>query len=98
MELPGGTKVQRVEAFLKHVISAMSYVTRKGYFREYEEAKREAGRAVYKAKIVDDLWLAAPMPLEGTESPDFVASKEADINVVNKNLPCMEFAEKMFVL
>ena len=45
LELPGGTKVQHalwesrsVEAFLKHVISAMSYVTRKGYFKEYAEA------------------------------------------------------------
>ena len=53
MELPGGTKVQHAlwesgnnEAFLKHVMSAMSYVKRKGYFKEYEEAKREAGRAV----------------------------------------------------
>ena len=38
------------------------------------------------------------MPAEGTESPEFVASKVADINVVNKNLVCIEVAEKMFVL
>jgi len=50
LELPGGTKVQTAlwesgnsEAFLKHVMSAMSYVSSKGYFNEYEEAKREAG-------------------------------------------------------
>ena len=37
LELPGGTKVQHslwesrnVESFLKHVLSAMSYITRKG--------------------------------------------------------------------
>ena len=43
LELLGGTKVQHalwesesVEAFLKHVISMMSYVTRKGYFKDYE--------------------------------------------------------------
>ena len=53
LEFPGGTKVQHAlwesgnnEAFLKHVMSVMSYVTRKDYFKEYGEAKREAGRAV----------------------------------------------------
>ena len=63
LELPGGTKVQHAlwesgnnEVFLKHVMSAMSYVTRKGYFKEYEEAEREAGRAVLAQRVVEDLW------------------------------------------
>ena len=54
LELPGGTKVQHalwgsgsVEAFLKHVMSAMSYGIRKGYFKEYAEAKKVAGQAVF---------------------------------------------------
>ena len=66
LELPGGTKVQHslwksgsIEAFLKHVMSAMSYVKRKGYFKEYAEAEREAGQAVYNAKIAKDLWMEA---------------------------------------
>ncbi len=84
--------------FLKHVMSAVSYVKRKGYFKEYEAAKIEAGRAVYKAKIAKDLWLAAPMPPEETESPEFTASKNADLNVVDKNLACVKVAGKMFVL
>ena len=40
LELPGGTKVSNAllesgnsKAFLKHVMSAMSYITRKGYFK-----------------------------------------------------------------
>ena len=40
LELPGGTKVSHAlwesgnnKAFLKHVMSAMSYNTRKGYFK-----------------------------------------------------------------
>ena len=47
LELLGGTKVQHAlwgsrnnEAFLKHVMSTMSYVARKGYFKEFEEAKK----------------------------------------------------------
>ena len=63
-------------------MSAMSYFLRKGYFKEFEDAEREAGRAVYDARIAKDLWLAAVMPPEGTESPEFVASKAADRKVV----------------
>ena len=58
LEFPGGTKVSHalweygsVEAFLKHVMSTMSYLTRKGYLKEYEEAKGEAGKVVYDAKM-----------------------------------------------
>ena len=74
MELTGGTKAQHAlwesgnnEAFLKHVMRAMSYVTREGYFKEYEEAKREAGRAVLEKRAAEDLWLSAVQPLDGTE-------------------------------
>ena len=49
LELPVGTKVQHalwdsrsVEVILKHVMSAMSYVTIKGYFKEYAEVERES--------------------------------------------------------
>ena len=80
LELPGGTKVSHalwesgsVKAFLKHVMSAMSYVTRKGYFKEYEEAKREHGRAVSEGKIIKNLWLAASEPPEGTVLPELEA-------------------------
>ena len=31
------------EAFLKHVMAAMSYVAKKGYIKEYEAAESEAG-------------------------------------------------------
>ena len=62
MDFLGGSKVQHalweggsVEVFPKHVISAMSYVARKGYSEDYEVAERESGRAVYDAKIAEDL-------------------------------------------
>ena len=69
LELPSGIKVPHAlwesgnaEAFLKHVMAAMSYVAKKGYIKEYEAAKREAGLAVYEAKVREDLYLAAPEP------------------------------------
>ena len=50
LELPSGIKVthslwenRNAEAFLKHVMAAMSYVHKKVYIKEYEVAKREAG-------------------------------------------------------
>jgi hypothetical protein len=53
LDLPSGIKVTHAlwekgnsEAFLKHVMAAMSYVQKKGYIKEYEEAEREAGLAV----------------------------------------------------
>ena len=105
LELPGGIKVQHVflesgnnEAFLKHVMSAMSYVSRKGYFKEYEEAEREACRAVLVQRAAEDLWLAAVLPPEGTESPEFVFYKPTEKLVVDKNLAVAEFVGKMFVL
>ena len=68
------------------MINAMSYVTRKCYFKEYEEAKREAGKAVYKAKNAKDLWMAADEPPEGTVLPELEASREAEVKVIEKTL------------
>ncbi len=69
MDLPSGIKVTHAlwengnaEAFLKHVMAAMSYVHKKGYIKEYELAKREAGVAAFECKIAEDLWIAAPGP------------------------------------
>ena len=76
----------------------MSYVTKKGYIKEYEAAKREAGLAVFACKVVEDLWMAADEPLAGTVLPELVAFQEAKSNVNNKNLACVEIAGKMFVL
>ena len=70
--------------FLKHVMSTMSYVTRKGYCKEYEEAKREASRTVYEAKIVENLWMAAAEPPEGTVSPEFEAVRDAETKLIEK--------------
>ena len=72
LELPSGIKVSHAlwengnaEAFLKHVISAMSYVAKKGYIKEYEAAEREAGLAVFEAREKEDLYMAAPEPPPG---------------------------------
>ena len=53
LDLPSGIKVTHAlwengnaEAFLKHVMAAMSYVQKKGYIKEYEAAERESGLAV----------------------------------------------------
>ena len=50
LELLSGIKVSHAlwengsaEAFLKHVMAAMSYVAKKGYIKEYELAERTAG-------------------------------------------------------
>ena len=55
LDLPSGIKVTHAlwengnsEAFLKHVMAALSYVHKKGYIKEYEEAERNAGLAVHK--------------------------------------------------
>jgi len=105
LELPSGIKVSHAlweswnnESFLKHVMAAMSYVAKKGYIKEYEAAKREAGVAVFACKVAEDLWMAADEPLAGTVSPELVAFQEAESNVNDKNLACVEVAGKMFVL
>ena len=97
LELLGGTKASRalwesgsVETFLKHVMSAMSYVTQKRYFVEYKEAKREHGRAVYEAKLVKNLWLAVPEPPEGTESPELTAVKDTEKKIIIANLKALQ--------
>ena len=75
LELPSGiqnTHAQwesgNVEAFLKHVMAAMSYVDNKGYIKEYEAAKRTARLAVFECKVRGDLWIAADEPPAGTVS------------------------------
>ena len=78
-------------------MSAMSYVTRKGYFKEYAEAEREAGQAVFVVRVADDLWMAAPEPPAGEISPQLTALIEVQRNVDNKNLACAEVAGKRFV-
>jgi hypothetical protein len=69
LELPSGIKVTHAlwesgnnEAFLKHVMAAMSYVAKKGYIKEYEASEREAGLAVFESKIVEDLGMATLEP------------------------------------
>ena len=79
-------------------MSAMSYVARKGYFKEYEEAKREAGKAVWDANIAEDLWMAAEEPPPGTVFMELQALSVAERNVILKKLTCVEVAGKMFVL
>ena len=56
-ELPSGIKVTNAlwesgnaEAFLKHVMAAMSYIAKKGYIKEYKADERTSGLAVVNAK------------------------------------------------
>ena len=77
LELPSGIKVSHAlwesgnaEAFLKHVMAAMSYVAKKGYLKEYEDAKQFSGLAVYESKVHEDLYMAAPEPPPGQASPE----------------------------
>ena len=105
MELPSGIKIthalweiRNAEAFLKHVMEAMSYVAKKGYIKEYEAAERESRLAVFASRVAEDLWMAADEPLAGTVSPELVAFQEAKSKINNKHLACVEVAGKMFVL
>ena len=105
LDLPSGIKVthalwenRNAEAFLKHVMAAMSYVSKKGYIKEYEAPKRYAGRAVFKCKVRENLWIAAPEPEPGFASPELEAFQEARDKVRDKNLACTEVAGQMFVL
>ena len=105
MDLPSGIKVEHAlwesgnaEAFLKHVMAAMSYIAKKGYIKEYDDAKSEAGLAVYEVKVSEDQHLAAPDPPAGTASPELAACGIAKAKVVEKNLAMAEVARKMFVL
>ena len=82
-------------------MSALSYITQKGYFTKYEEAKREHGRAVYESKIVENLYLAAQELTEGsdgTESPELKAVRNAEEKIVIANLKSVAVAGKIFVL
>ena len=67
-------------------MAAMSYVQKKVYIKEYEEAEREAGLAVYEAKICEDLYAAAPAPLTGTAFPELEAWEGAKAKVRDKHL------------
>ena len=79
-------------------MAAMSYVSKKGYIKEYEEAERSAGLAVFESKVREDLYMAAPEPPAGTASPELEACQEAEAKVRDKDLVCKEVAGKMFVL
>ena len=105
LELPSGIKIshalwenRNAEAFLKHVMAAMSYVHKKGYIKEYDVVKREAGVAAFECKIAEDLWIAAPEPAVGTVLPELESFQEAKAKVRDKDLDCAEVAGKMFVL
>ena len=78
----------------------MSYINKKGYIKEYEAAKRTAGLAVFKCKVQEDLYFAAPEPQDGTVSTELEAYQDAETKtkVREKNLVCTEVAGKMFVL
>jgi len=102
LDLPSGIKVTHAlwesgnaEAFLKHVMAAMSYVTKKGYIKEYDAAASEAALAVHEAKVREDLYLAAVDPTAG---PELAACGIAEAKVLEKNLAMTEVARKMFVL
>ena len=50
---------------LKHVISAMSYIKRKGYVGEYKEPKKEHAKAVLLKQQAKDLFLkSADVPAD----------------------------------
>ena len=79
-------------------MAALSYVAKKGYIKEYEAAKRDAGLAVFDCRIAEDLWIAAGLPDAGAVTPELTAFQEAKVKVNTKNLECIEVARKMFVL
>ncbi len=102
LDLPSGIKVTHAlwesgnaEAFLKHVMAAMSYVTKKGCIKEYDAAASEAALAVHEAKVRVDLYLAAADPTAG---PELAACAVAEAKVLEKNFSMVEIARKMFVL
>jgi len=101
LDLPSGIKVTHAlwesgnaEAFLKHVMAAMSYVTKKGYIKEYEVAESEAALAAHESQIRGDLYLAASPPAAAELADCGVAERK----VLEKNLAMVEVARKMFVL
>ena len=105
LDLPSGIKVTHTlwenrnsEAFLKHVMAAMSYVAKKGYLKEYEDAKRVAGLVFYKSKVPEDLYMAAPELPAGQASPELQAYEQNEAKVREKNIAMSEVAMKMFGL
>jgi hypothetical protein len=102
LDLPSGIKVthalwesRNAEAFLKHVMAAMGYVTKKGYIKEYDAAASEAALAVHEDKVREDLYLAAAYTTAG---PELAACAVDEAKVLEKNLAMAEVARKMFVL
>ena len=73
----------------------MSYVSKKGYIKEYEADERTAGLAVFECKVGEDLWIAADDPPAGTVLPELEAFREAKAKVIYKDLVCAEVAGKM---
>ena len=64
----------------------MSYVSKKGYIKEYETAERTARLAVFECKVREDLWVGADEPPAGTVSPELEAIQEAKAKVSDKTL------------
>jgi hypothetical protein len=105
LDLPSGIKVTHAlwengnaEAFLKHVMAALSYVHKKGYVKEYEEAERRAGLAVHEQQVREDAYIAAHAVAVGDPQPELEAYEEAEAKVRDRNLALIEVARKMFVL
>jgi hypothetical protein len=79
-------------------MAAMSYVAKKGYIKDYENAQREAGLAVYASRVCEEQYMVAhPVPA-GEVQPELEAYEEAEAKVREKNLVCIEVSRKMFVL
>jgi hypothetical protein len=79
-------------------MAAISYVEKKGYIKEYDDAKRAASLAVHEAKVREVLYLASPELAAGAASPELAACRIAEAKVLEKNLALAEVARKMFVL
>jgi hypothetical protein len=74
------------EAFLKHVMAELSYVHKKGYIKEYEEAERSAGLAVHESRVREDLYMAAPAVAVGDALPELaICVRDVyDLSVLSK--------------
>ena len=105
LNLPGETNVYHalwesggVEAFLKHMMSAVSYVMRKGYFGEYEESKKAHTKVVNNAQKAKDLFLASEDAPKGKDSEECKAVADAEEKVAEANTLRIGVAEKIFAL
>ena len=105
LDLPGGTKVYHalwkgggVEAFLKHVMSAESYIKCKGYFGEYDESKKEHTKAVLLGRMAKDIFLASTDVPKGVVLKECKTLAEAKTVVEETNALRISVAGKMFAL